>query len=166
MRGRTGQQAVIQDQTAQLLMSMYGLIVAIVDEEGEPYATRGWGLTLLPDQPDQGRLVLSADDGRFFQDPPGSRAIAITAGNPLTLHSVQFKGRAGVAEPATRDDRAQAGRYCDSFFDAVREADGTDRRLLERIVPNDFVACPVVIEERYDQTPGPGAGAALPGGSR
>ena len=33
------------------------------------------------------------------------------------------------------------------------------------MVPGDFVACTVVIDELYDQTPGPGAGAALFGGS-
>jgi hypothetical protein len=54
--------------------------------------------------------------------------------------------------------------YCDSFFGAVEEADGTDRRLLERTVPGDFVSCTVEIDELFDQTPGPGAGAALRGG--
>ena len=56
-------------------------------------------------------------------------------------------------------------RFCESFFGVVEELEGTDRRLLERMVPDDFVACTVVIDELYDQTPGPGAGAALSGGS-
>jgi hypothetical protein len=43
----------------------------------------------------------------------------------------------------------------------VVATDGTDRRLLERLVPLDFVACDVMIDELYDQTPGPGAGSAV-----
>jgi hypothetical protein len=166
MSGPTGQQPVIEGKAAALLRSRYALIVAIVDDEGTPFATRGWGLTLLPDHPEQVRLVLGAADGRLLQDLSGSRAVAITAGDPRTLHSVQFKGRAGAAEPATDDDRAEVGRYCDSFFGVVAEVDGTDRRFLERLVPDNFVACTVVIEELYDQTPGPGAGAPLPGVNR
>ena len=164
MRGQAGQEPVIGGKAAELLKSRYALIVAIVDDEGAPFATRGWGLTLLPDHPEQVRLVLSAADGRLLQDPSRRRAVAITAGDPRTLHSVQFKGQAGVAEPATDEDQVEVGRYCDSFFGVVAEVDGTDRRLLERLVPDSFVACTVEIEELYDQTPGPGAGAALPGG--
>jgi hypothetical protein len=166
MRGPTGQQPVIEGKAAQLLRGRYALIVAMVDDEGAPFATRGWGLTLLPHQLEQVRLVLGAEDGRLLQDLSGSRAVAITAGDPRTLHSVQFKGRAGVAEPATDDDQAEVGRYCDAFFGVVTEVDGTDRRLLERLVPDDFIACTVVIDELYDQTPGPGAGAPLQGTNR
>lgn len=166
MRGEAGQEAVITGQAAALLHSKYALIVAIVGDEQVPYATRGWGLTVLSDQAGQVRLVLSADDRRLFSSAAGGRAIAITAADPRTLQAVQFKGRAGVVEPATGQDRAEVARYCDAFFEVVAEVDGTDRRLLERLVPEHFIACPVVIEELYDQTPGPGAGAALPGGSR
>jgi hypothetical protein len=166
MRGKSGQPAVIDGQAAGLLKSRYALIVAIVNEEGEPYATRGWGLTWLPEHPGRVRLMLDARDCGLLSDPPASQAIAITAADPRTLHAVQLKGRAGLAEPATSDDRAEVGRYCDAFFGVVAEVDGIDRRLLERLVPEEFVACVVVIDEWYDQTPGPGAGAALRGGSR
>jgi hypothetical protein len=121
---------------------------------------------MVPDHPEQFRLVLGAEDDRLFQDPSGSRAVAITAEDPRTLNMVQFKGRAGMTEPATDDDQAEVGRYCDSFFGVLTEVDGTDRRLLERLVPVSFVACTVVIEELYDQTPGPGAGARLRGAGR
>jgi hypothetical protein len=108
--------------------------------------------------------VLSSEDGPQLQNVCGPRAIALTAGDPRTLHAVQLKGRVGEAEPATDVDRAAVVRYCDGFFTAVQEADGTDRGLLERMVPRDFVACTVLVDEVYDQTPGPGAGAALTGG--
>ena len=85
----------------------------------------------------------------------------MTAADPRTLRAVQFKGRTGPAEAATTDDRAAVVRFCESFFGVVEEVEGTDRALLERLVPHDFVACTVAIESLYDQAPGPGAGAEL-----
>jgi hypothetical protein len=79
----------------------------------------------------------------------------------VTLHAVQMKGRAGAVEDATAADRATVTEYCDSFFGAIQEVDGSDREMLERLVPPEFIACTVAIDELYDQTPGPGAGAAL-----
>ncbi len=110
-------------------------------------------------------LVLGSDDGPQPQEGHGNRPIALTAADPRTLRAVQFKGRAGPVEHATADDRAAVARFCELFFGVVEEVEGTDRRLLERMVPDDFVACTVVLEGIYDQTPGPGAGAALLGGS-
>jgi hypothetical protein len=48
----------------------------------------------------------------------------------------------------------------------VTAVDGTERRLLERLVPSDYTAWTVAIDEVYDQTPGPGAGAPLRDGGR
>src|SRR5580700_2642454 len=156
--------AVIGGSAAALLADRYVLIVGIVGEDGWPYATRGWGLTVLPSRPGQLRLVLSSDDGPQLHKERDSRPIALTAADPRTLRAFQLKGQAGPAEPATAEDRAAAVRFCESFFSVVEELDGRDRRLLEPMVPDDFVACTIVIDERFDQTPGPGAGAALPGG--
>jgi hypothetical protein len=157
--------AVTEGSAAELLADRYVLVVALVSHDLRPYATRGWGLTVLPDRPAQLRLVLSSHDGPQLNEGHASRAIALTAADPRTLHAVQFKGRAGLAAPATSDDLAAVVRFCESFFAVVQEVDGRDRRLLERLIPDDFVACTVVIDELYDQTPGPGAGAALSGES-
>jgi hypothetical protein len=154
-----------EDRVAYLLAGRFALIVALVGEDRRPYATRGWSLTVLPGRPAQVRLVLGSDDGPALQEGQGSRPIALTAADPLTLRAVQFKGRAGPVELATADDQVAVARFCESFFGVVEELEGTDRRLLERMIPDDFVACTVVIDELYDQTPGPGAGAALSGGS-
>jgi hypothetical protein len=39
---------VIGGTAAELLAARYALVVAIVDEDRAPYASRGWGLTQLP----------------------------------------------------------------------------------------------------------------------
>lgn len=153
----------LEGPVADLLADRYALIVGLVGADGHPYATRGWGLTVLPGPLAQFRLVLSSDDGPQVSTDREGHLLAVTAADPRTLRAVQFKGRTGPAEAATTDDRAAVVRFCQSFFGVVEEVEGTDRALLERLVPGDFVACTVVIESLYDQAPGPGAGAELPG---
>ena len=82
---------------------------------------------MLSARPAQVRLVLSSDDGPALHEglPAPDRP---HRGDPLTLHAVQFKGRAGHVEPATADDQVAVARFCDGFFGAVEEQDGTDRR--------------------------------------
>lgn len=133
-----------------------GLIVATVGAGGEPHATRGWALTPL--SPRAARLLVPADDGDLFG--PGV-AVAVTAADVRSYRAVQFKGRCRSVEPATDDDLVAAAAHVDGFAAAVRDADGTPRALVDRLVPPAYAACVVEFDALYDQTPGPGAGAAL-----
>jgi hypothetical protein len=139
------------------------LIVAAVTPDGAPHASRGWGIT-LDTELRSARLLLPADDGVVIAAlrVPGAR-IAVTAGDVDTLHSAQIKGRALAVEPATDADALTAADYVDGFTAAVERVDGTPRALIERLVPMAYVACTITIDEVFDQTPGPGAGASVTG---
>jgi hypothetical protein len=154
---------VVGEATARLLEGGCSIIVGTVLDDGEPYATRGWGMTLLPGEPVRVRLLLAADDAVGAAALAGGHAIAVTAADVPSLRAVQLKGRSLGVSPGTDDDRARAARFADAFLGDVARTDGTDRRVLERIVPADYVACTFTIDERYDQTPGPGAGAVMEG---
>jgi hypothetical protein len=160
-----GVQRVFAAATKRFLESGCALIVGTVNADGEPHANRGWGLTVLPGDGDHIRLLLDADDPRALADLTAAGAIAITGADVRTLQSVQLKGRFVGSEPADDDDRARVRRFCDGFFGDVVAVDGTPRELLERLVPDDYVACTIAIGEVYDQTPGPGAGAPLAQGT-
>jgi hypothetical protein len=54
----------------------------------------------------------------------------------------------------------------DQFFADVMDTDAADAALLARLVPNGYVVCTVEVHERFDQTPGPGAGARIGAPSR
>jgi hypothetical protein len=155
---------VLDDPADEILSGDFALIVALVRPGNTPYATRGWGLEVLPGRKTRMRLLLSSEDGPARRDEPDSSdgfLVALTATDPRTMRSVQFKGRSAAMEIANDNDRATVSRFCDAFFSAVKEVEGTERRLLERMVPNEFVACTIAVDEVFDQTPGPGAGAAL-----
>lgn len=151
--------------TAELLEGGSALIVGVVAPGGEPVATRGWGLTLVPGETLRARLLVADDDtGALDHLGPGAR-VAVTAADVPTLRSVQVKGRSGGLQPATRDDLARAAAYVEAFFGDIVANDGTPRAVLDRVVPRGYVACDVVVDEVFDQTPGPQAGAPLPGGT-
>ncbi|HEX4821221.1 MAG TPA: pyridoxamine 5'-phosphate oxidase family protein [Acidimicrobiales bacterium] len=150
---------MLSAETKDFLESGCALIVATVSSSGEPFATRGWGLFVI----DEGRvrLLLDERDERALADLRHGGRVAITAAHVPTLHSLQMKGRFVRSEPADDRDRQKVMDYCDNFFTDIENTDGQPRRLLERLVPEGYVACELVIEEFYDQTPGPGAGASL-----
>ena len=114
----------------------------------------GWGLTVL--EPDGSRLRLIGVDGEVLLGP-----IAITACSVPTLRSMQFKGDVVEIVPLTEADRAKVEQYSDDFFQDITDTDGVPRHLIERVRPPEKVACTVVVEEMFDQTPGPRAGEAL-----
>lgn len=162
-----GAQAVFDDETTTFLESGCSLIVGTVAVDGEPHAGRGWGLDVASagDEP-QVRLLLDVDDARTVEHAAAGGAIAITATSVRTLRSVQLKGRTLALEVATPDDAERAQRYIDQFFTDIRETDGTDAAVTSRLVPIGYVACAVEVHERFDQTPGPGAGARIETPSR
>jgi hypothetical protein len=152
---------MVADGTARLLEGGGALIVGVVAPDGEPYATRGWGLAILPGDDLRVRLLVADDDTVALDNLGAGARFAITAADVPTLRSVQLKGRSSGLDPATGDDRARAARYVDAFFGDIVATDGTPRRVLDRVTPRGYVGCVVAVDEVYDQTPGPQAGGAM-----
>jgi predicted pyridoxine 5'-phosphate oxidase superfamily flavin-nucleotide-binding protein len=141
------------------LESGSALILASVDADGAPHASRGWALDVLDDT--AVRLLVDGDDARLHDNIAATGVIAITASSVRTLRSVQLKGTATPVEPGDEADFARMQRYFDAFADDVEDTDGVPRSLLARILPTSLAVCHVVVDAVYDQTPGPQAGCEL-----
>jgi hypothetical protein len=128
-------------------------IVGFVSDDGMPFATRGWGMRLAADG-DRATILVGTSEVR------GSR-IAVTCTSVRTLRSAQVKGAIESVRPFEEADRPVLERYCDEFFDDVLEVDLISRTMMDRLVPDELVACTFTITEAYVQTPGPGAGRPL-----
>jgi hypothetical protein len=155
---------VLKDETVAFLHSGCALIVATVGADGAARASRGWGLTVLSGHDDAAsrfRLILDADDTEATDNIAGGGRIAVTATSVRTLRSMQMKGHVDLVEAATSEDEARAAQFCDDFFGDITAVDGIERRQLERMVPAGYVSCECIVEEVFDQTPGPAAGASL-----
>jgi hypothetical protein len=153
---------VFDEETRAFLESGCGLIVGTVSPDGAPHAGRGWGLDVLEvGPPARLRLLLDVDDEGTIGNVAAGAAIAVTATNVKTLRSIQLKGRAIGPEVLAPDDQARGDRYVEAFFADVEAVDGVPRERFEHFMPSGLVVCTFEADERFDQTPGPGAGARV-----
>jgi hypothetical protein len=148
-------------ETIEFLESGCSLVVGTVAPDGEPFACRAWGVTVVDPDENRMRMVLDAADVVMVDNVTAGGRVAVTAADVRTLHAMQLKGRVTALQVADDADRARADDFAAAFLDAIVETDGFDRRLLQRLVPMDFMVCDVTVDEFYNQTPGPGAGCAV-----
>jgi hypothetical protein len=153
-----GEEALLSTEVVALLESGCGLVVGTVSADGEPHVTRSWGLDVL--DADAGRMrVLVEGHPVVLEHLETTGVLAVTGASVVTLRAVQVKARVETIEAATRADWERFRRHCEAFFHDVQVTDNIDRRSLERLLPDELVACQVLGTQVYDQTPGPGAGA-------
>ena len=153
-------------ETTAFLEGGPGLIVGTVSRDGAPTATRAWGLTVLSADTGECRLLLDRDAELALANLEATRAIAVTCADVPTFYSVQLKGEIVRLEDATDADRVRSADYVEAFFGDVVRTDGSDLTALHQMRPNDIVESIVRFVEIFDQTPGPGAGAAFPARSQ
>lgn len=137
------------------------LIVGTASADGEPRATRAWAARIVEREPLRVRFVMSADDPVAVANLASGMAVALTGADVCTLGSVQVKGSVRLTEPAGADDLALATAQSERFMQAVHETDGNAIELLRRMLPREVVCVELDVDERYDQSPGPGAGRLL-----
>jgi hypothetical protein len=150
---------LIEPEVAEQLESPCSLLVGSVSADGVPEATRGWGVEVLG--PDRVRVLLAANADRTVANVGGGGAIALTTTNFVTLVSWQLKGRAAGIGPATPGDRIRYDEFCAGCLQILHEIEGTPEDVIARMIPVGIVACEMVVEQVFDQTPGPQAGALV-----
>jgi hypothetical protein len=141
-----------------MLTAGSGLLVGSVGPEGVPLAVRAWSASIT----DAGRVrvAMSADDPTAIANARDGW-VALTGADVRTLDSVQLKGRVVTIEPPDADDLDVVALQSHEFFTAVHETDGFPIGSLRKLMPNEIVMIEIEILEVFDQTPGPGAGAAI-----
>ena len=134
------------------------LLVGTASDTGELRASRAWGAQIVELDPLRVRVVMDADDHVATSNLREGAPAALTGADVRTLRSVQLKGRVTLVEPADDHDRAFAADQSAQFFQAVIETDGNPIELLRRLLPAQVVSFELLVDERYDQSPGPTAG--------
>ena len=136
------------------------LIVGTVGADGEPRATRAFALTIVDEAADRVRVVMSADDPVAVEHVR-TGAIAVTAADVRTLRSVQLKGRITAVEPSTEHDRETMEEHSSMFFQAIVDTDGYEYDVTRRMLPIEVISVEFVVDELFNQSPGPGAGSPV-----
>ena len=135
------------------------MVVGTVSADGEPHAQRAWGCSVTG--PTTVRLLLDSSDAELVEHVSTGGRIAVTSADVRDLRSVQLKGRVTGVEPPTEADLGRCEEHNEELFTDIFETDFYPRRLTERMVPPGYLAAIVEVEELFDQTPGPGAGARV-----
>ena len=152
----------LEPDIVTLLESDAVILVGTVAPDGLPEASRGWGLTVRTDaEPPEVRLLMPVASTRARENLEATGRIAITVTDVETLRSAQVKGRVARFEPATDADARAHERSFAALAEAIQRADGTDPALLGNRKPGALTAVVATLEEVYDQTPDPAAGARL-----
>lgn len=153
---------MLDPETTAFLETGCALIVGTVEPDGSPHAGRAWGLEVLEGGTAPTlRILLDVDDDRTLANVEDGGQVAVTATSVRTLSSMQLKGRSLGLDEAREGDEARMLRYIEQFFSDIVETDGTDPAILDTFRPFGPVPCLVQVDERYVQTPGPGAGVRV-----
>jgi len=150
---------VIEPQVAEQLESPCSLLVGTVAPDGLPDATRGWGVDVLG--PDRLRVLIAADAPRTLANLSGGGRVALTTTNFRTMVSWQLKGRALLLEAASAADRIYFDEFCAGCLGILVPLHETAEERISRMIPAGVVACEMLVEQVFDQTPGPDAGARV-----
>ena len=156
---------MLTEEAVELLEGGSALVVGLVGPDGTPLATRAWGMRVHPGGGTARVLVTARDIASVrVAERPGSD-FTVTGACVATLRSVQVKGSIVAVTPTGEADSECMDDYCSRLVNDVSTVDGIPRYLVERLLPDEVVACEIELREVYDQTPGPGAGAQLTGGA-
>lgn len=146
-------------ELASFLDTGVAMLGASADQDLVPEVFRVWGASIAGD----GRLraLVSSDAGRTLEGLRDGCRIAFTFTDIVSFRSVQAKGRvAGGAGPPGPTDIELLRRYGEWFTSRLVEV-GHAARLGGRIRPIAVFVVTVEIDDLYDQTPGPSAGARV-----
>ena len=147
---------------AELVLQGVAVIVGTADADHVPAVTRGWGPLLH----EEGRLLTLCADA-----PAGSPThanllvggpVAVTLSRPTSYLSVQLKGPLRAYGAPDQEALRVATAHIEAFIEETSSI-GVPAQVIRATVGTELVAVAVEVEvaERYDQTPGPGAGRAL-----
>jgi hypothetical protein len=151
---------VVDQQLEAAIAAGNGLIVGWVGPDGEPRATRAWSAVVTDHATRRVRVVVGADDPSIEEHLNGG-VLALTGADILTLQATQMKGPVVAVEEPSESDIVTMAAHSTAFFDMVMASDGSPIELLQRLLPARVVAVEFLVEELYDQSPGPGAGQRL-----
>ena len=136
------------------------VVMASVDEQHVPSCCRAIAVASSDDGATITVYVPLATSHDVLRNIATTRRVAITVTAPLTHVSTQLKGTS-VDVRLARDDEAAFVRARRDAMAETLDAIGIPRRVTQNVACWPAFAVTARIDEMFDQTPGPNAGARL-----
>ena len=145
---------------ADLVRHGVAVIVATRDGASHPELSRAWGPALSEDGARLTVCVEAAADSAMARNLESGSPVAATLAR-LTSHStVQLKGAVVEVATPTPDRLDAVTEHVDSFV-AETAAVGVPESIARALVGPDLLTVTIAVAERFDETPGAGAGRRL-----
>ncbi|MEN3283882.1 MAG: hypothetical protein V7607_5022 [Solirubrobacteraceae bacterium] len=145
---------------ADLVRQGVAVIVATRDEESRPELSRAWGPALSEDGARLTVCVEAAQDSAMARNLASGSPVAATLARLASQTTVQLKGALVEVATPTQDRLDAVTEHVDGFV-AETAIVGVPESLARALVGPDLLALTIEVAERFDETPGSGAGRAL-----
>lgn len=145
---------------AQILGSAGTILVGTRDAALTPEITRGWGPTIRPDGHTIDVCVSLSAGAKTLENLRDSDEIAVTFHHTVTYQTVQLKGRFLESGELTAQDWEAVERQT-KILTEQSKAHGIPMSIGSRIFNADLVRIRFVVQQAFEQTPGPRAGGPL-----
>ena len=161
----------LPEDIAAFIQSGVSMTLASRDDRFVPSIAKGVGCRVSPGRGSVTLLVFASAAEALLRDIAHGGPLAVVFSRPTTNQTLQIKGREVTGAPAGPADVALTRRYLALFAEELRRL-GWSPDYVHDVFwhdPVDLVALHLVPEGAFQQTPGPGAGAALclePGAAR
>ena len=136
------------------------ILVGTVDAQGNPACCRGIALATKDAFDTVTVYVPAATSQETIANVATTRRVAIVATDPPTHESIQIKGVSRGVRLAPPSEQQFVAERLDGFADALQQF-GLPRRVTRSIAHWPAFMIEVSVEEVFEQTPGPKAGAPL-----
>ena len=133
--------------------------VATRDADLQPEAGFAWAPRLI--SPDELEVFVDREPAaKIVANLRENKQVAITLSSPITYRSLQMKGYCVDVREPTSEDAPWVERHRTMVTETLR-ARGMPAHVSRTYYSRDVVKLRCIIEARFDQTPGPGAGGRL-----
>lgn len=149
-----------QETLRQFAGGGVSVIVGTVDADGVPTCCRGIAIALRENFETVTVYVPSATGQETVANLATTRRVAISCTHPLSHLAMQIKGLTRGVRLAPASDEAFVRERFEQFGNVLEEI-GLARSVWASVVHWPAFAIDVSIEQVFDQTPGPNAGAAV-----
>ncbi len=136
------------------------ILVGTVDPSGSPACCRAIAIASHDDLQTLTVYVPVATSQEAISNIALTKRLAIAASHPIDHRSTQMKG-AAIETRLARDEEADCVRQGLDAFADVLDRIGVPRRLTRAVAHWPAFAITMRVEQIFDQTPGPHAGARI-----
>jgi hypothetical protein len=149
----------IDDSLKEFIESGVATLIGTGDSGGRPHVAYGWA----PRVTEEGTVEVFVDAARAERTLANLEAngrIAVTVAHPVSVRSVQLKGRFRESGPPNPADKEYVQQRREDMVTSTSLI-GDPPDIIRALWLEDVVRLSFTVDQAFDQTPGPNAGQPL-----